>query len=146
MPGVWAYRNCTGLLLASRAAATSCQAKYQKLFCLANNAGIMALPDVPTADGYDPQMQINYLSHFLLTPGRISRQPSRACPGTRERRECGSVSRQNEYIGQLFGEIQRALNQPWTFGGQELELRSLQPYGLQSSHSKGCLSRPNSGV
>ncbi|CAJ1381087.1 unnamed protein product [Effrenium voratum] len=50
-----------------RRAGQEIKAKYQKLFCLANNAGIMALPDVPTADGYDPQMQINYLSHFLLT-------------------------------------------------------------------------------
>ena len=31
------------------------------------NAGVMALKDVATPDGYDVQMQTNHLSHFLLT-------------------------------------------------------------------------------
>ena len=34
---------------------------------LCNNAGVMALKDEPTVDGYDIQMQTNHLSHFLLT-------------------------------------------------------------------------------
>ncbi|MFT7647870.1 MAG: NAD(P)-dependent dehydrogenase (short-subunit alcohol dehydrogenase family) [Candidatus Poriferisodalaceae bacterium] len=34
---------------------------------LANNAGVMALGDEATADGFDVQMQTNHLSHFLLT-------------------------------------------------------------------------------
>ncbi|TPX03406.1 SDR family NAD(P)-dependent oxidoreductase, partial [Schumannella luteola] len=34
---------------------------------LANNAGVMALPDEATVDGFDVQMQTNHLSHFLLT-------------------------------------------------------------------------------
>lgn len=34
---------------------------------LANNAGVMALDDSATGDGYDVQMQTNHLSHFLLT-------------------------------------------------------------------------------
>ncbi len=34
---------------------------------LANNAGVMALPDQATGDGFDVQMQTNHLSHFLLT-------------------------------------------------------------------------------
>ena len=34
---------------------------------LANNAGVMALADTATSDGYDVQMQTNHLSHFLLT-------------------------------------------------------------------------------
>jgi NAD(P)-dependent dehydrogenase (short-subunit alcohol dehydrogenase family) len=33
---------------------------------LCNNAGVMALSDTATADGYDVQMQTNHLSHFLL--------------------------------------------------------------------------------
>jgi NAD(P)-dependent dehydrogenase (short-subunit alcohol dehydrogenase family) len=34
---------------------------------LCNNAGVMALADEATRDGYDVQMQTNHLSHFLLT-------------------------------------------------------------------------------
>jgi len=34
---------------------------------LANNAGVMALADIATVDGFDIQMQTNHLSHFLLT-------------------------------------------------------------------------------
>jgi NAD(P)-dependent dehydrogenase (short-subunit alcohol dehydrogenase family) len=34
---------------------------------LCNNAGVMALADTATADGFDIQMQTNHLSHFLLT-------------------------------------------------------------------------------
>lgn len=34
---------------------------------LCNNAGVMALPDRVTGDGFDVQMQTNHLSHFLLT-------------------------------------------------------------------------------
>ena len=41
--------------------------KYDKIYCLANNAGIMGSDDKATKDGYDIQMQTNHLSHFLLT-------------------------------------------------------------------------------
>ena len=34
---------------------------------LCNNAGVMALKDQATVDGFDIQMQTNHLSHFLLT-------------------------------------------------------------------------------
>ena len=37
------------------------------LYALINNAGIMAMPDQATKDGFDIQMQTNHLSHFLLT-------------------------------------------------------------------------------
>ena len=48
-------------------------AKLKELFSetgvdvLCNNAGVMALADEATKDGYDVQMQTNHLSHFLLT-------------------------------------------------------------------------------
>ena len=43
------------------------KSKYEKIDVLCNNAGVMALEDVATKDGYDIQMQTNHLSHFLLT-------------------------------------------------------------------------------
>lgn len=50
-----------------RKAAKEIKSKYKALYCLSNNAGIMATPDEITADGFDKQMQTNHISHFLLT-------------------------------------------------------------------------------
>ncbi len=41
--------------------------KYDVIDVLVNNAGVMALKDTATADGYDVQMQTNVISHFLIT-------------------------------------------------------------------------------
>jgi len=50
-----------------RSACKTIKSKYTSIYCLSNNAGIMATPDEITSDGYDKQMQTNHLSHFLLT-------------------------------------------------------------------------------
>ena len=49
-----------------RKAAGAIKAKYEGVDVLCNNAGVMALEDCTTEDGYDVQMQTNHLSHFLL--------------------------------------------------------------------------------
>ncbi|MFK8044255.1 MAG: SDR family NAD(P)-dependent oxidoreductase [Crocinitomicaceae bacterium] len=41
--------------------------KYNVIDVLVNNAGVMALKDQATEDGYDIQMQTNVISHFLIT-------------------------------------------------------------------------------
>ena len=43
-----------------------------RLDVLCNNAGIMAIKDIASNDGYDVQMQTNHLSHFLLTKNLYS--------------------------------------------------------------------------
>jgi NAD(P)-dependent dehydrogenase (short-subunit alcohol dehydrogenase family) len=50
-----------------RAATAQITDGYDRLDVLCNNAGVMALPDAATQDGYDVQMQTNCISHFLLT-------------------------------------------------------------------------------
>eukprot|EP00562_Extubocellulus_spinifer_P002608 CAMPEP_0178486620 /NCGR_PEP_ID=MMETSP0696-20121128/8899_1 /TAXON_ID=265572 /ORGANISM="Extubocellulus spinifer, Strain CCMP396" /LENGTH=330 /DNA_ID=CAMNT_0020114285 /DNA_START=154 /DNA_END=1146 /DNA_ORIENTATION=- len=50
-----------------KAAAKQIRSKYKAVDVLCNNAGIMAMEDKATKDGYDVQMQTNHLSHFLLT-------------------------------------------------------------------------------
>ena len=49
------------------AAQVAVETKDSGLDVLCNNAGVMALKDVATGDGYDIQMQTNHLSHFLLS-------------------------------------------------------------------------------
>ncbi|MFT6866000.1 MAG: NAD(P)-dependent dehydrogenase (short-subunit alcohol dehydrogenase family) [Cyclobacteriaceae bacterium] len=43
------------------------KSKYDIIDVLVNNAGVMALKDEATKDGYDVQIQTNCLSHFLIT-------------------------------------------------------------------------------
>jgi len=50
-----------------RKACAQIKETYTSLYCLSNNAGIMATRDEITNDGYEKQMQTNHLSHFLLT-------------------------------------------------------------------------------
>ncbi len=49
------------------AAATVAELCPEGVHVLCNNAGVMALADTATGDGFDVQMQTNHLSHFLLT-------------------------------------------------------------------------------
>jgi NAD(P)-dependent dehydrogenase (short-subunit alcohol dehydrogenase family) len=48
-------------------AVESIKSNYEVVDVLVNNAGVMALRDQATPDGYDVQMQTNAISHFLLT-------------------------------------------------------------------------------
>jgi NAD(P)-dependent dehydrogenase (short-subunit alcohol dehydrogenase family) len=50
-----------------RNAIKAIKSKYEVIDVLVNNAGVMALKDQATVDGYDVQMQTNVLSHFLIT-------------------------------------------------------------------------------
>lgn len=50
-----------------KSAAATIKSKYNAVDVLCNNAGVMALEDKATKDGYDVQMQTNHISHFLLT-------------------------------------------------------------------------------
>jgi len=54
-------------LASVRAAAASFCAKRGALHLLVNNAGVMALPHLRTADGFELQLGVNHLGHFALT-------------------------------------------------------------------------------
>jgi len=50
-----------------RHAIKTIQSNYEVIDVLVNNAGVMALQDMATTDGYDVQMQTNVIAHFLIT-------------------------------------------------------------------------------
>ncbi len=52
-----------------RSAINTITNEFDVLDVLCNNAGVMAMPDQATKDGYDVQIQTNCISHFLLTNG-----------------------------------------------------------------------------
>ena len=56
-----------GSLASVRRFAEGFTAMSERLDGLANNAGIMAVPEGRTEDGFETQFGVNYLGHFLLT-------------------------------------------------------------------------------
>ena len=54
-------------LASVKKASEEIHARYTKIDCLINNAGIMQTPETRTVDGYELQLATNHLGHFLLT-------------------------------------------------------------------------------
>lgn len=57
----------TGSLASVRRFAEAIRRDYERLDWLINNAGIMITPYFTTEDGFEGQLGVNYLGHFLLT-------------------------------------------------------------------------------
>ena len=53
----------------TRAAAEKIAANHPTIEILINNAGLMAMPERRTADGYEMQLGVNHLGHWLFTAG-----------------------------------------------------------------------------
>lgn len=56
-----------GSLASVRAFASAFLEKHNRLDALVNNAGVMATPEGKTVDGFETQIGVNHLGHFLLT-------------------------------------------------------------------------------
>lgn len=56
-----------GSLESVRQAAATVLARHSRIDMLVNNAGLMALPEQATADGFEMQFGVNHLGHFVWT-------------------------------------------------------------------------------
>ncbi len=56
-----------GSLESVREAAAAITASHDRLHMLVNNAGLMAIPEATTSDGFEMQLGVNHLGHFVLT-------------------------------------------------------------------------------
>ncbi|MCP4965482.1 MAG: SDR family NAD(P)-dependent oxidoreductase [bacterium] len=70
-----------GSFESTKAAAATIAASQPKIDILINNAGLMAMPERRSADGYEMQFGVNHLGHWLFTAGLL--QPILAADGAR---------------------------------------------------------------
>lgn len=105
--------------------------KYNGLDILICNAGVMAMKDTRTKDGYDIQMQTNQLSHFVLTQGvwksiqmaAKNRDNARIVTHSSSARDGPGGNLQKEYFMK---------SEPGTLGGESSLL--LQMSGIKAGH------------
>jgi NAD(P)-dependent dehydrogenase (short-subunit alcohol dehydrogenase family) len=74
------YRADFAVLDEVRTVGKAIAAEYERIDVLANNAGQLAPVGRPTVDGYDPTLQVNHLSGFLLTHLLLDRLRAAASP------------------------------------------------------------------
>ena len=104
------------------------KAKYEAIDVLCNNAGVMALDDMATKDGYDVQMQTNHLSHFLLTKelfplllrAKELRGEARVVQHSSGARKAYGTPLKAEYLEKKGGKLGGNGNNMW-FGGAKWE-------------------------
>jgi NAD(P)-dependent dehydrogenase (short-subunit alcohol dehydrogenase family) len=71
----------TSSLDSTRRAAADLKAGYEHIDLLINNAGVMAIPEARSVDGYEMQLATNFLGPFVLTGELLD--ILRATPGSR---------------------------------------------------------------
>jgi NAD(P)-dependent dehydrogenase (short-subunit alcohol dehydrogenase family) len=84
-------------------------ASHGKLDILINNAGVMAIPQSTTADGFETQFGVNHLAHFLLfqllKPALVASSPCRHWATATSRPLCRIFSCENPVRMILIGHM-----------------------------------------
>ncbi|MEM7412038.1 MAG: oxidoreductase [Myxococcota bacterium] len=104
-----------GSLASVEAAAKEIAARHASVDLLINNAGVMAIPERKTADGFEMQFGVNHLGHYALTarllPNLLAADAARVVSVTSTAHHFGrAVDPQNPHLEGRYGE--------WTAYGQ----------------------------
>lgn len=104
-----------GDLASVRDAAATIAAAHPNLDLLVNNAGLMAMPEASTADGFEMQFGVNHLGHYALTTLLLA--PLLRTPGSR----VVTVTSTAHHMGRPVDEANPHLHgryKPWRAYGQ----------------------------
>lgn len=97
-----------------RACADAIAADHDRIDVLVNNAGVMGIPEQATADGFEMQLGVNHLGHFVLTrrllPALLAATAARVVSVTSFGRFLGRIRPENPHL--------RGKYQPWLAYGQ----------------------------
>jgi NAD(P)-dependent dehydrogenase (short-subunit alcohol dehydrogenase family) len=104
-----------GDLASVRAAAATITAAHERLDLLVNNAGLMAMPEATTTNGFEMQFGVNHLGHWTLTSLLLA--PLLRTPGSR----VVTVTSTAHHMGRPVDETNPHLHgryKPWRAYGQ----------------------------
>jgi NAD(P)-dependent dehydrogenase (short-subunit alcohol dehydrogenase family) len=137
-----------GDLSSVRAAAETIAARYPALHSVIANAGVMAVPQGTTADGFETHFGVNHLGHFAfvtgLLPSLVAGAPSRAVmlssvghrwadidlgdPNLRE----GRYRKFRAYGASKTANVLFALELDARYRGQDVRAFAVHPGGIQT--------------
>ena len=122
-----------GSLSSVAAAATTIRAAHDRLDLLVNNAGLMAMPERSTSDGFEMQFGVNHLGHWALTSALLPLVVS--TPGAR----VVTVSSTAQHVGKAVDPANPHLHgtySPWKAYGQAKLANRHFAVGLQRQLEK----------
>ncbi len=122
-----------GSLESVREAASTVLAKHDRIDLLINNAGLMAQPERRTADGFEMQLGVNHLGHWVLTarllPAVLAGQAPRVVTVTSTAHHMGrAINPSNPHLDGKYG--------PWKAYGQSKLANFHFGIGLQREFEK----------
>ena len=120
-------------IVSIKSAAASILEAHPRIDVLINNAGLMALPEQRTEDGFEMQFGVNHLGHWVLTakllPGLLAAESARVVSVTSIARLIGKpVDPQNPYLEGRYD--------PWRAYGQSKLANYHFSLGLQREFEK----------
>ncbi len=126
-----------GSLESVRATAAAVLERHERIDLLINNAGLMAMPEGRTADGFETQLGVNHLGHWVLTarllPAVLAAPAARVVTVTSTAHHMGrAVNPSNPHLEGKYG--------PWKAYGQSKLANFHFGLGLQREFERAGVS------